>query len=60
MHRLPFQLLIRQRGYSPLDKGRAGGALSPVGATGRLATSESNRAIPPYQSGPYDRMGRGH
>jgi hypothetical protein len=25
-----------------------------------LATSESNRAIPPYQSGPYDRMGRGH
>lgn len=25
----------------------------------QLATSESNRAIPPYQSGPYDRMGRG-
>jgi hypothetical protein len=24
-----------------------------------LATSESNRAIPPYQSGPYDRVGRG-
>ena len=24
-----------------------------------LATSELNRAIPPYQSGPFDRLGRG-
>jgi hypothetical protein len=25
----------------------------------QLATSESNRALPPYQSGPFDRLGRG-
>jgi hypothetical protein len=24
-----------------------------------LATSESNRALPPYQDGPFDRLGRG-
>lgn len=29
-------------------------------ATDQLATAESNRAIPPYQSGPFTRLSRGH
>jgi hypothetical protein len=28
-------------------------------ATGQLATAESNRALPAYQAGPVDRLGRG-
>ncbi len=44
------------RGKSPV--------LVLAGASGKwtrpqLATSESNRALPPYQSGPFDRLGRG-
>jgi hypothetical protein len=34
-------------------------SFSNGGDTPPLATSESNRALPPYQGGPFDRLGRG-